>query len=195
MVAFNKGDGQDSVSSTSELAVNDTLSLGGGIRYADLALRKAGSDLVLETGSTNGVADQLTFRNWYGAPRSRSFLNMQVVAQAMADFDATSGDSLRDNKVETFDFVGITDRFDSERAGNPGLTRWAIDRALAQFHLSGSDAQAIGGDLAYYAGMRGSLTGMALAAAQGAFANPQFGAQAQSFASVSNLQGGGTKLA
>jgi hypothetical protein len=194
VVAFNKGDGQDTVSSTREAVGNDTLSLGGGIRYADLGLRKSGNDLMLEAGSTNGTTDRLTLRDWYAATPNRGFINLQVVAQAMADFNPVGGNPLLDNKVETFNFAALVQRFDAERAKAPSLTRWDVASALAAFHIGGSDSQAIGGDLAYYAGMQGNLAGMSLATAQGALANPDFGIRAQAFGSVTAAQDGMFKL-
>jgi hypothetical protein len=37
-------------------------------------------------------------------------------------------------------------------AASPGLTSWAVTNALLQFHLSGADDAALGGDLAYWYG-------------------------------------------
>jgi Ca2+-binding RTX toxin-like protein len=56
--AFNKGDGKDTLNVSA--GSDDTLSLGGGIRYADLGMRKLGNDLVLDAG-----ADQVTLKDWY----------------------------------------------------------------------------------------------------------------------------------
>jgi VCBS repeat-containing protein len=58
VIAFNKGDGQDIINAS--IGKDNTLSLGGGIKYTDLALSKVNNDLVLEVG--NG--DQINLKNW-----------------------------------------------------------------------------------------------------------------------------------
>ncbi|MCS6920616.1 MAG: putative Ig domain-containing protein [Elioraea sp.] len=58
LIAFNRGDGHDVIWSDRE--GDNTLSLGGGIRYEDLRFRKSGRDLVLELGGS----DSITFKNW-----------------------------------------------------------------------------------------------------------------------------------
>ncbi|MDI1278941.1 calcium-binding protein, partial [Methylobacter sp.] len=75
IIAFNRGDGMDIVNGG--VGTDNTLSLGGGIRYADLALSKSGNDLIVETG--NG--DQVTLSAWYNTNANhKSVLNLQVIA-------------------------------------------------------------------------------------------------------------------
>jgi len=188
VIAFNKGDGQDVVDATA--GQNDALSLGGGITYQDLALSKQNDDLVAETG--NG--ESLTLRNWYAAATNHTVLNLQVVAEAMAGYDASSSDPLLNKKVETFDFQGLVGAFDAARAADPAITSWALANALAQYHLSGSDDAALGGDLAYQYGLNGSLAGIGLTHAQDALGDPQFGTQAQALHPLASLQDGAVKL-
>jgi hypothetical protein len=69
-----------------------------------------------------------------------------------------------------------------------------VTNALLQFHLSGADDAALGGDLAYWYGKNGALTGMGLAAAQAAIGAPGFGADAQTLHPFSGLQEGLVKL-
>ncbi len=192
VVAFSRGDGQDGVASTRETVANDTLSLGGGIRATDLALRKSGNDLQVETDATG--ADRLTLRDWYAPLANRSYINLQVVNQALADFDSGAVDPLRDQRVERFDFAGLVGRFDAERAATPTLGRWEVANALAMFHLGGSDTQAIGGDLSLQAGLNGSLANMRLGTAQGTLANADFGAREQAFGATANLTNSMFKL-
>ncbi|PJA57936.1 MAG: hypothetical protein CO164_05160, partial [Rhodocyclales bacterium CG_4_9_14_3_um_filter_68_10] len=143
VIAFNRGDGRDFVyASTGE---DNTLSLGRGIGYADLRLGKTGNHLVVETGA----GESLTLRDWYAADANHSVLTLQMVAEAMADFDSGGIDPLRDHKVESFDFPGLAAAFDDARAAEPSLTSWALADALTRFHLAGSDDSALGGDLAY----------------------------------------------
>jgi Ca2+-binding RTX toxin-like protein len=170
IIAFNRGDEADVVNASA--GADNTLSLGGGIRYADMTLARNVNDLVLNLG---GDGDRITFKDWYAAPGNRSVLNMQVIAEAMADFNAASSDKLVNRKIENFDFLGIAGAFDA--AGAPAS--WAVTNALLSRHLGGSDTAAIGADLAYQYGKRGSLSGMGFDAVQGMLASGSFGVAAQ----------------
>jgi len=65
--------------------------LGGGIQYSDLALSKVGNNLILEVGSN----EQITLRiGTTPLPTTKSVLNLQVVADAMAAFDSASTDPI-----------------------------------------------------------------------------------------------------
>ncbi len=186
IILFNRGDGSDTL--IADRAGDNTLSLGGGIRYADLSLAKSGKDLVVGTGGD----DRMVLKDWYGG--KRSILNLQVILDASRDFDAESVDPLRNRKVETFDFAGLVGAFDRARAVSPGLTSWALTNALLQFHIAGRDDAAIGGDLAYWYGNKGSFAGMSIAAAQQVIGAAGFGSDAQSLRPFSGLQDGFIKL-
>jgi Ca2+-binding RTX toxin-like protein len=189
VIAFNVGDGQDTIHQGSGL--DDTVSLGGaGLDYANLGLQKSGNDLVLKVSDT----DQLTFSNWYGGTANQTVLNLQLVAEAMAAFDANSSDPLLNKKVQTFDFQGLVGAFDAARTATPGLSNWALSNGLTQFHLAGSDSEALGGDLAYHYGADGTLAGISLGKAQDVLTNAQFGAQAQGIHSTASLQEGLIRL-
>lgn len=188
VIAFNLGDGQDAV--TSATGQDNTLSLGGGIRYADITLSRSGANLVVGIGAT----DRITLNNWYAGTPVRSVLTLQMVAEAMADFDDNGSDPLRDDKLETFDFAGLVNAFDTALAANPGLSNWAITNALTSFHLSGSDTAAIGGDLAWQYGRYGNLANVGLAGAQNVLGNVQFGTAAQSLQPLASLQEGVVRL-
>jgi len=188
VIAFNKGDGQDVVDATA--GQNDALTLGGGITYQDLALSKQNDDLVVEVG--NG--ESITLSSWYAAQANHTVLNLQVIAEAMAGFDANSADPLLNKKVQTFDFTQLVNAFDAARAADPGLTSWALTNGLAQYHLSGSDDAALGGDLAYQYGLNGTLAGIGLDKAQDVLTSAQFGTQAQALRPLASLQDGVTPL-
>jgi Ca2+-binding RTX toxin-like protein len=192
VIAFNVGDGQDTVYADGvPNSQDDTLSLGGvGLDYAKLSLEKNGNDLVLQVSES----DSLTFSNWYGDAANQSVLNLQLVAEAMAAFDANSSDPLLNKKVQTFDFQGLVGAFDVARTATPGLSSWALSNGLTQFHLAGSDSEALGGDLAYHYGADGTLAGMGLGKAQDVLTNAQFGAQAQAIHSTASLQEGLVRL-
>src|SRR5205814_8090982 len=124
----------------------------------------------------------------------RSILNLQIIADASDDFDATSSDPLRNGRVQTFDFLGMVGAFDQARKASPGLTSWAFTNALLQFHLSGSDDLALGGDLSYWYAKNRGLAGISIAAAQQVIGAASFGSDAQSLRSFSGLQEGFVKL-
>lgn len=121
-------------------------------------------------------------------------LNLQIVLDASADFDANSSDPLLNKRVQQFDFAGLVQQFDAALAASPGLTSWALTNALLAFHLSGADDAALGGDLAYQYGNRDALTGIGLTAALDALSSANFGAQAQALRPFSGLQEGLVKL-
>ena len=188
MIAFNQGDGQDTV--TASTAPDNTLTLGGGIAYADLAFRKSGNDLVLDTGQGESIALQ----NWYLRSNYRHVVNLQMVAEAMANFSPGGTDPLRDNKVEQFNLTGLVDRFDQARAATPGLTDWALTNALLEFHIGGSDTAAIGGDLAYQYGKNKNFSNVSLAPAQAILGNTNFGSGAQTLQPLASLQDSSPRL-
>jgi hypothetical protein len=174
VIAFNMGDGQDTVNPSG--GTDDTLSLGGaGLTYAGLTFQKVSKDLVLNVSAT----DKVTFHNWYQGNSNKGVLTLQVIAEAMAGFDRNSGDALLNREVQTFNFRGLVDAFDVARNGNPGLTSWALSNALTQYHLGGADDVALGGDLAYNYGLNGTVAGMSFQGAQSIVTSSQFGVQAQ----------------
>ncbi|MBS4099090.1 MAG: hypothetical protein KGZ83_19950 [Sulfuricella sp.] len=189
LIAFNKGDGKDTVKASS--GADNALSLGGGIQYADLAFRKSGNNLILDTGNSENI----TLQNWYAATTNHSVLTLQVIADAMAGFDAASSDPLLNQKVQTFDFAALATRFDAALAATPTLTSWSLSNVLLDAHLAGSDSAALGGDLAYQYGKAGSLGGIAVTAAQNVIAGTTFGTQAQALQPLAGLQEGMVKLA
>jgi hypothetical protein len=186
VVAFNQGGGTDTV--YSDAGASNTLSLGGGIGYGDLSLAKNGDDLVLNAGAN----DKLVLKDWYAG--HDNVLDLQLVLDATNAFDANSQDPLVNKRVQTFDFRGMVAAFDAAREQTPTLDSWAMTNALLQYHLSGSDDAALGGDLAYWEGKNGSLAGLSLAAAQAVIGAPGFGSEAQALHPFAGLQEGLVKL-
>jgi len=178
VIAFNRGDGRDVVSSGR--GGTSTLSLGGGIRYEDLSLRRSGNDLVLDVGGH----DRVTLEKWYKGQKYQAITTLQVVSEAMG---------LDPAHVDTYDFKALVNAFDTACPGNHGTSRWALTNAMTQFHLSSSDG-VLGGDLAYQYGVDGTLAGIGVAAAQGTVGSSQFGKQAQPLHSESKLREGPVKL-
>jgi Ca2+-binding RTX toxin-like protein/uncharacterized membrane protein YkoI len=171
VIAFNQGDGQDSINAIS--GQNNTVSLGGHFAYADLALQKNGTDLVLDIGSSNSM----TFKGWYAG--NSNIVNLQVIASAMSDFNPGSTDILRNSQVETFDFQQIVSAFDQAQTANPSSNPWSVSNTLLDAHLSSSDSAALGGDLANIYGAHGNLSGFGVSAAEGQLSSSQFAAAAQ----------------
>jgi Ca2+-binding RTX toxin-like protein len=186
VIGFNRGDGWDILYGGGD--GGNTLSLGGGIEYSDLTFSKWGDDLVVRTGEEEGMV----FKDWYAG--SQSVLNLQLVLDATEEFEADSSDPLYNRRVQTFSFAGLVSAFDEARAASPGLTSWALTNALMQFHLSGSDEWALGGDLAYWYAKNRTLAGISLQAAQQVIGAPGFGSEAQSLRPFSGLQEGFVKL-
>lgn len=188
ILAFNKGDGRDTV--VSGAGRDNTVSLGGGIRYADLALRKSGNDLVLDTSN----ADSITFKDWYQGSNHHDILKLQVITEAMTGYSPASTNPLYNKKVETFDFAKLVQGFDLARAKNWAMNHWTVMDKLLDAHLAGSDTEALGGDLAYQYGKNGTLAGLALTPVQGILSSAQFGTGAQTLQPIAGLQEGLVKL-
>gem|GEM_PF-6451012 len=188
VVAFNKGDGQDTLNVAA--GQGNALSLGGDCTYADLSFQKSGNDLVLNVSN----ADHIDFKNWYADAANQSMVTLQAIAEAMADFAPGSNDVLRNDKIENFDFQQLVHAFDQARAADATLDRWSLTNALLDAHLTGSDTQAMGGDLAYQYGVRGNLTGFSVAAAQSTITDSQFAAAPQTLQAWPTLNTGTAQL-
>ncbi|WP_308626863.1 calcium-binding protein [Massilia genomosp. 1] len=186
LIVFNRGDGVDTVLGTP--GADNTLSLGGGIRYADLLLTKSGNDLVLIIG----VAEQIVFKSWYAAPGNASIGTLQMITAASTDYHPDALSPINDNKVEQFDFIGMVARFDQARAA--GATAWSAWTTLEQFHRGGSDTAAIGADLAYQYALNGNLANAGVTPAIGIVGNSGFGGAAQEFLPGASLNDGSPLL-
>ena len=181
VISFNIGDGQDVINAST--GADNTISLGGNFAYSDLSLSKTDNDLVLKVG----IADQITLKDWYLGTTNKSVVNLQVIAEAMADFNPWGGDILRDNKVESFDFTSLVDQFDAEGA----TVDWQLtDEVLSGHLLEGSDTDAIGGDIAYLYGNNIDPTGAGLINTQSVISTAGFGQTPQTL-NATNLVGGG----
>lgn len=178
VIAFNRGDGSDTI--ISDGGGGNTLSLGGGIRYSDLSFSKYGKDLIVGAGGD----DRLVLKDWYGG-RENSLLNLQIVHDAIADFDAPA---------QTYDFARLVGQFDRARVESPGLTSWALTNALLDFHLAAIDGAAIGGDLAYWYSRNRGFAGIGIRAAQEVIGAPGFGSDAQTLRPFWGLQEGLVRL-
>ncbi|MBI3726912.1 MAG: putative Ig domain-containing protein [Burkholderiales bacterium] len=165
--AFNRGDGADIYKNNK---VNgNTISLGKGIKYADLSLSKSGMDLVLNLGQ----GDSITLKDWYTNQGLRGVDRLQFITEG-GDYDAASTDKTKNSKVEVFDFSKLVQKFDTSLAATPGLNQWAVMTSMLDAHLYGSNTAAIGGDLSYQYGLNGNLTGIGLSIVQTSLAANDF---------------------
>lgn len=171
VIVFNKGDGQDLINAST--GADNTISLGGNFAYSDLSLTKTANDLILKMGAI----DQITLKDWYlTSPTNKSVINLQVVAEAIQGFTLGGADNLRNNKIENFNFTNLVSEFDAAGA----TANWTLTDAILTTHLqAGSDAAAVGGDLAYQYGKNSNLTGMGSLNAQSVIAAASFGQTAQ----------------
>ena len=117
-----------------------------------------------------------------------------MILDATSDYNAASSDPTLNKKVEQFDFAGMAAQFDAARAANPSLTTWALTNALTSFQLGGSDTAALGGDLAYWYGKNGSLTGINVSAAQAVVNEAGFGSGNQTLHAFSGISGSMSSL-
>ncbi|MBI5660126.1 MAG: putative Ig domain-containing protein, partial [Nitrosomonadales bacterium] len=186
-IAFNRGDGQDTVFAST--GADNTLSLGGGIGYQNLAMSKSGNNLILATG--NG--DQITMRDWFAGTANRSVANLQIVLDNTA-YNPASPDTLLDRQVHRFDFAALAQGFDQALATDPALNAWSLADSLLSAHLAGSDTEALGGDLAYQYNLNGGLAGIGAASAQAVLGDASFGVSPQLLHPLAGLQTGAARL-
>ena len=158
--------------------------------YVSLSLRKNADDLLLDIGAV----DRVTFKDWYAGAGNPGVLNLQIVAEAMAAFNASSSDPMLNRKVQRFDFAGMVSAFDAARAATPTLGAWNLANAFAQWRLGGSDSEAIGGDLANQYGRSGLFTGIGVEAARAVLGAPAFGDAAQALNATPAIFAGAVRL-
>jgi VCBS repeat-containing protein len=179
VVAFNKGDGTDILYTQGNAQI--TLSLGGGIKYEDIKLRRNANDLYFDLNSLR--TDSIKVANYYGlSTNQRPTFALQMLTEPSGAYAPNGVDALRDNKIEQFngnrliaDFNAAYQASASLRSGNP----WAVMNSLLSAHLGGSSTAGLGGDLAYQYGRNAGLAGMDMLAANNALAEPNFGATYQ----------------
>lgn len=201
VVAFNHEDGQDLILPSS--GADNTLSLGGGIRYDDLTLERHGDDLILDVGGDKSI----TLKGWYADPANRNFTTLQVIDREHGNGNGVKNGQLTDNgnhgnphdwldlhTIQTFDFAKLVTNFDAARELNPDLDEWSLMDSLLDAHLASSDTEALGGDLAYQYGLRDDLSGISLAAAQAVLKDAKFGTGAQTVHAWNTINSGAVTI-
>jgi Ca2+-binding RTX toxin-like protein len=185
VVSVNKGDGAVTLTPTS--GSTNVLSLGGGIDTESLILNKSGNNLVLNDG-VNG--DSITLTNWYSGSADQDYTTLQVVEIASPNYNPNGTDPRRNQAVEEFNFTSLVNLFNE--AGCP--SNWGLSLSLLPAQLPSGASAAYGGDLAYYFGLNGNLTGMNLSAAQNTLTNSFYATAPQTIDSWSSISGGGLQL-
>jgi len=188
VIVFNRGDGLDTINAST--TKDNTVSIGGGILYADLLFKKTGNDLILVTGAS----EQMTFKDYYLGTTNRSVNMLQVVVEGTSDYNAGSGSAINNKKIQSFNFGNLVAAFDAALVATPSLTQWALSNALLANHLGGSDTAALGGDLAYQYNRFGNLGNVSFTPALGVLSNGTFGVSAQTLQALSSLQDTSVRL-
>jgi Ca2+-binding RTX toxin-like protein len=198
IVLFNRGDGRDTVVGGNECDANDTLVLGGGIRYQDLSFKRDGADLILNIGPGDSPADSIRLADWYEG--NRTIDRLEIVIDASSDYMAGSADTLRNRRFQSFDFEALVARYNDETnqhgcwGGYATSQPWALSAALVAFHLGGSDTRLMGGDIADYSAHQGSLNGLSLGVAQAALGQSSLGYAAQEISPLDVQTAGAMRL-
>jgi Ca2+-binding RTX toxin-like protein len=155
MVAFNRGDGQDTITARNQ---NLTLSLGSEIGINDLALGRNGLDLILKMGGN----DSLTLKDWY------------------AGHGAVTLQTIQPGAIKAFDFNEVAAAFDAARmVARSSQDRWSIASTLPNFQVSNSNTEALGGDLAYRYGTAEDTDGLSIKAQLAVLSDTSFGEKVQ----------------
>ncbi len=141
-----------------------------------------------------GGGEKITFTGYYSSTANRSIDRLQIVTAGSPDYLSGSTDTLRNRRVQSFDFDRLVAAFDSARASNPSLTTWALNGSLRAQHWGGSDTAAMGGDLAYRYGLAGTLGDLAFNPALGILGASGFGTAVQNFQSLGLLQDSSARL-
>ncbi|OQX11774.1 MAG: hypothetical protein BWK76_18660, partial [Desulfobulbaceae bacterium A2] len=180
VILFNRGDGQDTYMVNTP---RHTISLGGGIAYADLSLTWIDDSRVsLDTGAGDSIILDVTAA-W-------NIQTLQVITEAMPGYNPASTNALYNKRVQLFDFNRLLDQFMTAHSDNPSITTWSLESRLAGASLGGSDKVAIGGAMAYEYGMHGSLAGLTAVEIQSQLNDALFGLTGQAVAIPHTIVGG-----
>jgi Ca2+-binding RTX toxin-like protein len=182
VVSVNSGDGATTLQPTT--GATDVLSLGAGIDTENLKFTKTGNNLILSDGVTG---DSITLANWYVGGADQDVTTLQVVEIASANYNSAGTDGLRNKALEDFNFTSLVAAYTT--AGSPA--NWALSTAMPSAQLTSTSTADYGGDLAYYFGLNGNLTGVDLSAAQSTLTNASFATANQTIDSFSSISGGG----
>jgi Ca2+-binding RTX toxin-like protein len=185
IIAINQGDGADTLNATS--GASDVLSLGHGIDTENLTFTKSGNNLILNDGVSG---DSITLSNWFAASSDQDVTTLQVVEIASSSYNPNGSDPLRNKALEAFSFTSLVAAYNA--AGDP--SNWALSQAMPSAQLTSSATAAYGGDLGYYYGLNGNVTGINLTTAQTTLTNSAFATATQTIDMFSSISGGPVEL-
>jgi Ca2+-binding RTX toxin-like protein len=154
VIAFNPGDGNDTV----YVAGATTLSIGGGVRPGDLALRRDGGDLLLDVGGAGAI--RLT-RQWEDDPAAWPEITLQLFGS-----------------VHLYDFNAAIDALVAQADGDPAFAL-PLGEVLAANELSFSETDGLGGAIAWRYAATGSSAGLSSEQLHDVLGDPGFGASPQ----------------
>ncbi len=186
VIAVNKGDGATIIAPVAGSA--NVLSLGAGIDTEALTFTKSGNNLLLNDGV---AGDSITFTNWFSSTANQTTTTLQVIEAASASYNSTGTDALRNKPIEEFSFTNLVKDYGT--AGNPA--NWQLSTKEGADTIASSATAAYGGDLAYYDGKNGNLTGMNLSATQSTLTNASYATALQTIDSWASISGGASPMA
>ncbi len=116
---------------------------------------------------------------------------MQVIESASASYNSAGTDVLRNKPIEEFNFTTLVANFTT--AGNPA--NWQLSQKEGADTIASSATSAYGGDLAYYYGKNGNLTGLNVSAAQSTLTNASYATALQTVDAWASVSGGASTMA
>jgi hypothetical protein len=131
-IVFQRGDGQDIL--YGGIGTDNTVVLAGGIHTTDISLSRQGNDLILEVGpstSSGQAGDQINLRNWYDTTANyKSVLSLDIVSEAISDFDRKSSQKSGDRSINQFDFISVVNAFDQACGTSTTFQHWDAANSL-----------------------------------------------------------------
>jgi Ca2+-binding RTX toxin-like protein len=183
VVLFNRGDGEDELGSYAYYQTK-TLSLGGGIAYADLRFYVLYDRLILDTGAGDTISISYDQNYW------TSISTLQIITEAMPGYNPASSNNLYNKRVQRFDFARLVEQFMAFHENDPMNTSWDLAPRLSGASLGGSNTVALGGAMAYQYGMYGSLGNLTEEEIRFQLSDGQFGATPQAIVVPHTIVGG-----
>jgi trimeric autotransporter adhesin len=179
VVTFNKADGADTINWNGIHAF--TISLGGGIKYEDIKLRRSGADLYFDLNTAR--TDSIRIANYYNnCSVVRPAITLQMLNEPAGQYVVGSTNPYRDQKIEQFNAGKLVADFNSAYQTTSALrngTSWSVMNSLLAAHLGGSDDSVLGGDLAYQYGVGATLGGLDMGFANAQLQEASFGVSSQ----------------
>lgn len=176
VLLFNRRDGADRVEGRGAAV----LSLGGGLGISDVGLAREGNALVVDLRE----GDRVSFADWFEGSGPAPSLTIQTIESPIW------GDAPR---AARYTFDDLVAEFQAAHAGGTAADLWRPMQAQLDAHVTTSDAEAIGGDVAAWYALRGGFDGLSWDEAQAVLAGMSSGRGLQPLQGV-QLQPGSVML-